>query len=685
MAVTVDEEVIIQFKADMAKFKSDMKKIESTTKKTSQNVVSSLKKGFATIGSLLVVKDSISSLIKIGDAYTTINNKIKLVSDTTKEYNTAQKELFKLSQDTYTELDATVSLYSKLSIATEALGTSQQDLFDIVTVVNQSLVVSGASAQEASSVVKQLGQGLASGVLRGDEFNSIMENGSRIATALADSLGVTTGELRQMAEDGELTSEVVTTALKGQAKIIGEEFKGMNITVDQSITSLGNSYDKIVSKINTHLGVTDKLSVAVRSLSSFMDNNSQAIMRSLSTIKQLGIVMLEVVVAYKAAHLAQRTFIAYQSGIGLAGFVKTTIEVGKFGRQLVAARIAQTALNTAMKLTPWGLAIAGTVALLEVTRKLYNMEKNRQSLISGWIEGAPARATAKALTDYQSLGKELNSNILASKNLAEGMTKFGKSTTQYIAMDNALTNLVTRQVELENEISKGALSFEKAIVPIKKVKEEIVELSDLKTPDIKMPKIKMPKIKMESAEAVEAIKDISDELKASQHEADRLATTMSDGLGQWVQGAMSFGDAMENVLRGILAQFVELSVSNPFKNLLSGLFGGTGETAPTFDFMSMLSGAFADGGTAYSGGNYLVGERGAEIVNLPAGASVTPNHQLGGGGVVVNVNNYGNDKVDVRQRGNEIDIIVAKISSDVSRGVGALGGAFESRYGLSKK
>jgi tape measure domain-containing protein len=106
--------------------------------------------------------------------------------------------------------------------------------------VNKAFVVSGAGADEASNAIRQLVQAFQSGVLRGDEFNSMMENAPRLAKLLSDSLGIPIGQLRKMAEEGELTSDKLVKAFSDRKFTEGldEEFKKLPVTFSQAMTQV---------------------------------------------------------------------------------------------------------------------------------------------------------------------------------------------------------------------------------------------------------------------------------------------------------------------------------------------------------------------------------------------------------------------------------------------------------------
>ena len=190
----------------------------------------------ATVGAGLLVRE----LVQASDTYTELRSQIRLVTDSQEELNAVFAESYKLANDTRGSLEGTVQLYSKLARSTEELDLANEELFTITKAVNQSFVVSGAGAQEAEGAIRQLAQGMASGTLRGDELNSVMENSPRLARAIAEGLGVTIGELRQLGADGKITAEAITTALLSTADSIDREFQQMPRTVGQSLQQLRN-------------------------------------------------------------------------------------------------------------------------------------------------------------------------------------------------------------------------------------------------------------------------------------------------------------------------------------------------------------------------------------------------------------------------------------------------------------
>ncbi|HBT0893253.1 TPA: tape measure protein, partial [Klebsiella pneumoniae] len=129
--------------------------------------------------------------------------------------------------------------------------TSAEDLTRLTTIINQGFAVSGATAQEAENAIIQLSQGIASGVLRGEEFNSVSEQGSRLMVALADSMGVSIGQLRAMAAQGQLTTDVVVKGLLSQGDAIGKEFANTTVSIAKGLQVAGNNVTKFIGENST--------------------------------------------------------------------------------------------------------------------------------------------------------------------------------------------------------------------------------------------------------------------------------------------------------------------------------------------------------------------------------------------------------------------------------------------------
>lgn len=194
---------------------------------------------------------SVQQVSEYADAWATINNKLANSLRPSEQLVDVTQRVFDITQQTRGSLDATASLYARLERATREYGTSAQDLTKLTTIINQGFVVSGATAQEAENAIIQLSQGLASGALRGEEFNSVNEQGNRLIVALADSMGVSIGQMRSMAAAGKLTTDVVVNGLLSQGATIGAEFANTTTTISQALQVAGNNITKFFGENST--------------------------------------------------------------------------------------------------------------------------------------------------------------------------------------------------------------------------------------------------------------------------------------------------------------------------------------------------------------------------------------------------------------------------------------------------
>lgn len=199
----------------------------------------------------LVAALSVKQVSEYADAWATVNNKLSNSVRPTEQLADVTQRVFDVTQATRSSLDATATLYARLERGTRQYNTSAADLAKLTTIINQGFVVSGATAQEAENAIIQLSQGIASGVLRGEEFNSVAEQGSRLMVALADSLGVGIGELRAMAAQGKLTTDVVVNGLLSQGAVIGKEFANTTTTISQAMQVAGNNITKFFGENST--------------------------------------------------------------------------------------------------------------------------------------------------------------------------------------------------------------------------------------------------------------------------------------------------------------------------------------------------------------------------------------------------------------------------------------------------
>lgn len=196
----------------------------------------------------------INQIRQLLDAYTQIQNRLRLTTTDQGNLNAVFNELVEISGRTRSSLEANTELYSKLSIASKDLGVSQKEVLQFTESVNKAIKISGATATEAEGGLRQLAQGLASGTLRGDELNSVLENLPAVADVIAKSLGITRGELRKMGADGKITGDIILKAFREAREELDEKFKQTVPTISEQFVGLKNQLLVTVGAIDQATG-----------------------------------------------------------------------------------------------------------------------------------------------------------------------------------------------------------------------------------------------------------------------------------------------------------------------------------------------------------------------------------------------------------------------------------------------
>lgn len=221
----------------------------------------------------LGVAFGVREIIEASEAYTTISNRLSLVTDSSEELAAAQQDVFEIAQKTRSPLKETAEVYQRLATNADALGMSLAEVGDTTETINKLMVISGTSGASAAAALTQLGQAFASGTLRGEELNSVMEQAPALAKAIADGMGVTVGQLRALGQEGKITADAVVEALQKQGAAVDEQFGKMAPTIGQAMTQVGNSFINYVGKVDKATGASGELASAIVSISEALDNS----------------------------------------------------------------------------------------------------------------------------------------------------------------------------------------------------------------------------------------------------------------------------------------------------------------------------------------------------------------------------------------------------------------------------
>jgi len=262
-----------KLKAGERDLKGFSKQSETTAKQVDRDSAL-IADAFRRVGGALAAGFTVTEYVRLADTFSSMNAQLRLVTGSAAELADVERRLFEISQANRVGFESTVELYARIARSTDALGVSQEQVLRVTDTINKALVISGTSAQQASGALLQLGQAFASGTLRGDELNSILEGMPRVARAIAEGMGVTVGQLRALGAQGKLTSEEVFNALLKMSQGIDEEFGRMPVTVGQAFTVLGNSVLNLVGEFDQASNSSASLAESLVGLSQILDGSS---------------------------------------------------------------------------------------------------------------------------------------------------------------------------------------------------------------------------------------------------------------------------------------------------------------------------------------------------------------------------------------------------------------------------
>ena len=201
------------------------------------------------------------------DAYTNLQNRLKLVTNSQQELNKAMNDTFGIAQRSYQTWDSVVQVYQRFSDNAKTLGINMEQTAKLTETVSKAVAVSGASTQAAEAALTQFGQALASGTLRGEELNSILEQTPALAKAIAQGMGITVGQLRAVAAEGKITGDVLVDALTKSADSVEQLFSKTDVTISQSIGLLSNELTKFIGEAGQSSGAANLLAGSIKLLS----------------------------------------------------------------------------------------------------------------------------------------------------------------------------------------------------------------------------------------------------------------------------------------------------------------------------------------------------------------------------------------------------------------------------------
>lgn len=270
----------IQLELDQVKFQSGInnaqgrvKRFTDTTTKQLNNIersMNSLNRVSSNLFKAGIAGFGVNQLKGFADGYTEIQNKLRLVESASISSAKGLNNVFDIALKTNQSINATSGVYQRFAQNAETLKISQAQIASLTETVSKAVAVSGASAGAADAALTQFGQALGSGILRGDEFNSVMEQTPALAKAIATGLGVTTGELRNMAKEGKLTMDVLVPALERAKESVDDQFNTRILTISAAFENLNTSTIKWIGELDKSTGASEAFAKAINEIANHL-------------------------------------------------------------------------------------------------------------------------------------------------------------------------------------------------------------------------------------------------------------------------------------------------------------------------------------------------------------------------------------------------------------------------------
>lgn len=306
-------------------------------------------------------------IISTADDMTVLQSRLKLVTNNSNELAYVQQRLFGIAQQSrvnYGELGAT---YAQIARAAGDLGVSQGRLLGVTQSIGQAMAIGGGSAQSMQAALTQLSQGLASGTLRGEELNSILEQTPRLAQAIAQGMGVSLGALRALGQDGKLTALTVIEALEKAAPALKREFDQVTPTIGGAFTTLKNSSGQFIAELDKATGSSKSLSDGLTKAASMVTDLGRTIGTNANTINLLG----------SAATWA-------------AGFGVLAVSLGRIGPAVMGIGAVLLANPAVLALLGIGAAVGGMLSVAGRSENKLAYAKNELDRITKTLDYYPA-------------------------------------------------------------------------------------------------------------------------------------------------------------------------------------------------------------------------------------------------------------------------------------------------------
>jgi tape measure domain-containing protein len=375
------------------------------------------------VAGALAAANLAQQFIRVADSVTVLNNQLKLAMGTAQAAGQAYKDLYIIAQQSRVSFTSLGGTFAQIRRATEDTGLSYGRLLTVTEAIGNAMAVSGGAAHSMNAALIQLQQGLASGTLRGEELNSVMEQTPRLAQAIADGLGITRGQLRAMGQDGKLTSDAVIRALESQAGVLKGEVANSTLTAGQAYTVMANATTKMIGQFDQLTGASAGVASAMKSIGSAMDglgvfieNNKEGILAITGALAGAavvaGIVKMAGAIGLVTAAFTALTAVIAANPVGLV-----LLGIGAVG----GAIAGMNAYNNAFAKTREGM--------VETIKRLEETNKSVEKSIYGPPKAAAMQHVEARRKQIEGLRKEIEKLDAAAIKAGGGSGSIGSGDT----------------------------------------------------------------------------------------------------------------------------------------------------------------------------------------------------------------------------------------------------------------
>lgn len=611
----------VVFKSEgLDKTKDDLKKLDRETKELKKNAeqlrnsiksldqvrsaITALRTAVAAVAGSALIKE----LIQTADAMSNMNSRLKMATSSMSEFLLQQKAMHALARETHSDIEDTTNLYVKLVPALKDLGKSTSEINDMVSSFTKALKLGGASAQESAAAIKQFGQAMGSGALRGDEFNSIAEASPTLLRYMAEGLGVNVGELRKLGSEGKLTAEALSDAFSKMKETIDEDFSQLPVTVGSAFTDLKTEISLLTDDFNKVSDATGGISGAIEYFANLIKNNRSDIIEFGRDVYR-SFELMGTGILYLGAGVV-KSFTTMPAAVLSAVDKMVDVIVQRINATI---DMAETAYNTIAQL--WGgetsfkrVDISTHLAdgLLNFRSKLEDEIKNIKKSASGILDDIiedttkkeagmrEARALAQSAFDIMRGRQDQKAVPRAQESSKKGVARAARDTSEQDAKKAERERI--RQINEELKLKDRMFDLQKRAADLSYSEvEKNQKLASIEYERARasykalLDKKEISKQFYDEAMALEEklyqkqMFDASEWGRVMESGLSGIENAMSSFLDYSSDGFLKFGDLAKSVLGEIYKALVrELIISQMIATIrrgVSGLFGGVGGAA----------------------------------------------------------------------------------------------------------